>query len=381
VRTVASMQSNRSYYLGLTNKSKSTVENDGQIGKYCPLSEPIENNISEQQIAEYVKFRALVDHSSDFIAMVGMNGIVQYLNRTGRQMVGLALEGPIEIDQLEQMLTPESWRRYKTTVRRTISSTDYWHGELACWNRSIKRETPVDSTLFVVRDPNTNEPLCYSVVFRDITQRKQLDKRIRTQIGIISQSKTELELKHKELLQLNAELERANLGLTQLAATDSLTTLNNRHAFELRIVDETSRCFRFNKPCSILLLDVDHFKLFNDTYGHLEGDQVLRDVALILKSEARAVDFVARYGGEEFVFILPETNADEAIIASERIRGAVEKFAWNVRAITISGGISTWSPAQPTGWHLVSLADQALYSSKSAGRNRVIHAKDLPISA
>jgi diguanylate cyclase (GGDEF)-like protein/PAS domain S-box-containing protein len=342
------------------------------------VSEDNYNIISLQEPAEHVKFRALVDHSSDFIAMVSLDGAVEYLNRTGRLMVGLPLEGPIKIDQLRDMLTPDSWNRYKTTVRPTIATTDYWHGELSCWNRGAKRATPVESTLFVVRDPEQKVPLCYSVVFRDITQRKQLDEQIRTQIGIISQAKSELEHKHRELLELNAELERANLGLTQLAATDSLTGLNNRHAFELRIVDETARCTRFGKPCSILLLDVDRFKSFNDTYGHLEGDQVLRDVALILRSEARAVDFVARYGGEEFIFIFPETDAHDATVAAERVRGAVERHEWNIRSITISGGVSTWNPAAPTGWHLVSQADLALYASKSAGRNRIIHAQGLP---
>jgi diguanylate cyclase (GGDEF)-like protein/PAS domain S-box-containing protein len=332
----------------------------------------------DHQTAEHVKFRALVDHSSDFIAVVGFDGSVVYLNRTGRQMIGISSSGPLEINRLDEMLTPESWRRYMATVRPTIASTDSWQGELACWNRRKRHATPVESTIFIVRDPETNNPLCCSVVFRDITQRKQLDEQIRTQIGIISKAKSELEHKHKELLKLNAELELANIGLTELAATDSLTGLNNRHAFELRIVDETARCIRFRKPCSILLLDVDHFKLFNDTYGHLMGDQVLRDVAQILKSEAREVDFVARYGGEEFVFIFPETDADEALVAAERVRTAVEGYLWEIRQITISGGLSTWNDNAPTGWHLVSQADQALYASKSAGRNRIMHASRLP---
>jgi len=342
------------------------------------MKDPSEELFALAQKTENVKFRALVEHSSDFIAMISIDGEVEYVNRTGRQLIGIPLDGPLEIDHLEQILTPESWRQYKVTIRKTVTTNEYWSGELACWNYKAKRPFPVESTVFVVRDPETTNPLCYSLVCRDITQRKQLDEQIRTQIGIISQAKFELEHKHNELLVLNAELERANLGLTELAATDSLTGLNNRHAFELRIVEETARSARFGAPCSILLLDVDHFKLFNDTYGHLEGDQILRDVASILKREARAVDFVARYGGEEFVFIFPDTDPDEARVAAERVRLAVERFPWTVRPITISGGISTWSPCAPTGWHLVSLADQALYSSKSAGRNRTIHAKELP---
>jgi diguanylate cyclase (GGDEF)-like protein/PAS domain S-box-containing protein len=328
--------------------------------------------------AEHVKFRALVDNSSDFIAMVRLDGHLEYINRAGRQMIGLMVDGSFEPLELKKVLTPDSWRRYVTTVQPTISSTDYWHGELACINRQTARSTPVESTLFVVRNPDNAEPICYSVIFRDVTQRKQLDNQIRQQIGIISQAKSELERKHKELLELNAELEKANLGLAQLASTDSLTSLANRHAFELRIVDETARCYRFGKPCSILLLDVDHFKLFNDTFGHLEGDQVLRDVASVLQREARSVDFVARYGGEEFVFIFPETDAVAALAASERIRRAVGEHPWSVRSITISGGVSTWNSDAATGWHLVSNADQALYASKSAGRNRIIHADHLP---
>jgi diguanylate cyclase (GGDEF)-like protein len=336
--------------------------------------------ISLTESKEHIKFKALVEFSSDFIGMAALDGTVEYINLAGRQMIGLEPDCENFIAHLQDLLTPESWNCYMTCVCPTIMSTDYWHGELLLWSRLTQKATPVDSTLFVVRDPDTNAPICCSVVLRDITQRKQLDEQIQIQIGIISQAKSDLEHKHQELLQVNDELERANLGLTQLAATDSLTTLNNRHAFELRIVDETSRCIRFGKPCSVFLLDVDKFKSFNDTYGHLEGDQVLRDVALVLKSEARAVDFVARYGGEEFIFIFPETDAQDALVAAERVRAAVERNQWNIRKITISGGVSTWNPDNPSGWHLVSQADLALYASKSAGRNRVIHVQDLPDS-
>jgi diguanylate cyclase (GGDEF)-like protein/PAS domain S-box-containing protein len=333
-----------------------------------------------EQSVDDIKFRTLVDYSSDFIAMIDQFGTVEYLNRTGRSLVGLPIEEDLKIGTIQQILTSKSWKHYKTIVHPTVESTGKWHGELDCWNTSRKRPIRVEATVFVVRDPDSQNTLCYSVVFRDITSRKKLDDQIRMQIGIISMAKAELERKNEQLLQLNAALEKANIGLIELASTDGLTGLNNRHAFELRILEETSRCSRFGKACSVLLLDVDHFKAYNDTYGHLQGDQILREVALILKSQARTIDFVARYGGEEFVFIFPETTADDATVAAERVRRAVEEHAWPLRSITISGGVSTWSQAAPGGWHVVSEADQALYASKSAGRNKIIHAKDLPES-
>jgi len=120
----------------------------------------------------------------------------------------------------------------------------------------------------------------------------------------------------------------------------------------------------------VLLIDVDHFKSFNDAFGHPAGDDALKAVAALLHGIARKKDLVARYGGEEFVVVLAGVAADEAVVAADRYRAAVEVAAWAHRPVTISVGVSTFSPGMDIA-ALVSAADEALYRAKGAGRNRV----------
>lgn len=172
------------------------------------------------------------------------------------------------------------------------------------------------------------------------------------------------------LQQQAAELE------TQLAVarTDALTTLNNRRAFD----DDLNRRFaewqRRKTIFSLLLLDVDHFKKFNDTHGHQAGDAVLKGVAATLKQTMREMDIVSRYGGEEFAAILPVTNLQEACRAAERARAAVEaamyQFEDQQLRVTISVGAAQILTTDTTGL-LIKRADEALYASKGAGRNCV----------
>lgn len=126
------------------------------------------------------------------------------------------------------------------------------------------------------------------------------------------------------------------------------------------------------------MLDVDKFKIFNDTYGHPAGDEVLKIVAKCLTKATRSTDFVARYGGEEFVVILPFTQRDAALGLAERVRAEIESVSWEQRAITVSIGVGTMTSDVKTPADLVALSDQALYHSKLTGRNRVTHMNELP---
>ena len=164
-----------------------------------------------------------------------------------------------------------------------------------------------------------------------------------------------------------------------LATIDGLTGLKNRRAFDEKLRDEWARCQKTGAPLSLLLLDVDKFKSFNDTFGHPAGDVVLQGVARILAEGVRGEDtreagFVARYGGEEFVILLPDTPAEIAVSIGERLRAQLENATWEHREITASFGAASYAasssemsePAQ-----LLKCADGALYQSKEAGRNRV----------
>lgn len=182
-----------------------------------------------------------------------------------------------------------------------------------------------------------------------------------------------LEIRQKEILKVNSKLET-------LAVTDGLTGLKNRRAFKENLSIQIALINRSPSPLSLLLIDVDHFKNINDTFGHPIGDEYLIQVANILRENSRDSDFVARYGGEEFAIILPATDKLSALLTAEKFRNAVESSAWAETAITISVGASTFTPKAIGDQRLlISLADQALYQAKNRGRNRVIHANDLDL--
>lgn len=166
------------------------------------------------------------------------------------------------------------------------------------------------------------------------------------------------------------KLESINADLSVASQTDKLTKLSNRGSFDEFMTEEFDRARRRDRPLSLLLLDVDHFKKFNDNYGHSAGDEVLRQVASILQDSIRPTDFVARYGGEEFAVLLPNAAEEEAQIVAERIRRAIQNNPWREREVTVSIGCCTL--IGPAEMHeMISCADEGLYKSKADGRNRV----------
>lgn len=169
------------------------------------------------------------------------------------------------------------------------------------------------------------------------------------------------------------ELEEANARLEQQTMTDSLTGLMSRHAFERALETELDRVARYAIPLSLAILDVDHFKSYNDTFGHPEGDVVLLRIASVLAESSRASDVVARIGGEEFAIILPNTTASNAFVLADRFRRAVESVPWERRPMTVSVGVTTHTGNVVTRAAIMRRADKALYVSKEAGRNRVSH--------
>ncbi|WPN99260.1 sensor domain-containing diguanylate cyclase [Pseudomonas sp. MUP55] len=177
---------------------------------------------------------------------------------------------------------------------------------------------------------------------------------------------------------------RAEQVLSELAGTDALTGLANRRTLDERLRLEWDRAQRSTEPLTVLMIDVDHFKAFNDRHGHQGGDNALRTVAHVIDSNIRRpADLAARYGGEEFAVVLPHTDAKGAWVIAEHIRSAVEhlpRVAWDEQPITVSIGMSTWE--KRSGLSLEDLllrADQALYEAKHTGRNRIVEASTLPL--
>ena len=188
----------------------------------------------------------------------------------------------------------------------------------------------------------------------------------------------ELLLRLKRVLKerdLTNERIRMMEKLQKLAVTDGLTKLYNSRSFYSQLETEVDRFNRYKHPLSLLLLDLDHFKDYNDTYGHLEGDKILVHFSRIIKSCLRANDTAYRYGGEEFTVILPETGGDEAGTVAQRIRAALEAERFSPVngkkvKITISIGVTEYQPKEELST-FIQRADRAMYRSKQKGRNMV----------
>jgi diguanylate cyclase (GGDEF)-like protein len=200
----------------------------------------------------------------------------------------------------------------------------------------------------------------------DFTERKLAEQRIKEQMRQIHKYSRALERQRKALAE-------ANERLGALVVTDGLTGLKNHRAFQERVEQEFYRSLRYTQPISLIVLDVDHFKDYNDTYGHPAGDEVLKRVSAILTKSARTSDFIARYGGEEFVLILPNTDAAGATTLAERFRQAVEAADWPHRRVTASFGVASRVPETLNAAQLIHEADAAMYAAKRGGRNRAIH--------
>ncbi len=224
----------------------------------------------------------------------------------------------------------------------------------------------LDRGKIVERDA-AGRPLRFTGTHTDVTRLKETENALR--------EKT-LALKAQ-----TAELARLNSILAHQAMYDGLTQIHNRRAFDQRFHDEWQRWRQGGTVFSVLIADIDFFKNYNDTYGHLAGDACLRTVALtVQQSAARARDFTARYGGEEFVLLLPGTVLEQALLVAEKARQAVERLALPhpasscAKVVTLSVGaaaVSQLADNEASCARLLALADQALYAAKKGGRNRI----------
>jgi diguanylate cyclase (GGDEF)-like protein/PAS domain S-box-containing protein len=209
-----------------------------------------------------------------------------------------------------------------------------------------------DTSISILKD-ESGETVGYVLVAKDIRERKRLI----------------------------SEIEKAKRELEELAVTDPLTGLFNRRYLMLKLKEEFLRSMRYNKNFSLIILDLDRFKEVNDTFGHEEGDELLRLISSKLKGVVRATDIVARFGGDEFVILLPEANKIEAVALAERVRNTAFKdnLPYKYRIVSGSFGVATFRPDKllSSELDLLKLADSALYRSKRLGRDRVSHSDEV----
>jgi diguanylate cyclase (GGDEF)-like protein len=189
---------------------------------------------------------------------------------------------------------------------------------------------------------------------------------------LVARVKVQLKVK-----MLQDRLKESNRRLKELSYTDPLTGLCNRRSLMEKLQKELQRSDRTGAPLALVMADLDHFKKINDTYGHQEGDQVLRDMAELLRRNLRPYDTAARFGGEEFALVLPDCTHPEAIQAAERIRAAVSELPFGLdrqeTGLTISLGVAVYPQERiRTVDNLIREADWALYRAKGGGRNQVV---------
>lgn len=217
----------------------------------------------------------------------------------------------------------------------------------------------------------------------DINEHKLLcaNQQIQQQTTELSRANGDLKMLNRSLQETNdniskllEQISRQSAELERVTLEDSLTGLPNRRFLDRRLVEEFTRACRYNKPLTVVMVDLDYFKRINDHFSHAIGDQVLKTASVILEHNCRKVDFVARYGGDEFVLIFPETENQQATVVCERIRTQIEANDWSAiqlgLTVTVSVGLcddrSVTDPLK-----MLSKADDMLYQSKQNGRNQV----------
>lgn len=314
------------------------------IGFYLVRQLLHRQRMAQALVAKEANFRLLAEQSSDMVTRIGLDNRLIYVSPSCVRITGWSAEELLDTSALAG-IHPDDMER----VEQVIAALKNGEAEEARFvyrqRHRDKGEIWAEAALHVTPAADSGEIDGVVAVMRDITEQKDLQDK-----------------------------------LASLAATDALTGLANRRAFDERLADEWARARRDGTQLSLLLIDVDHFKKFNDHYGHLAGDGCLRALGRILSAIARRpADLAARYGGEEFAVLLPDTGPDGCAEVGEGIRQALHDLAMvhaqnpPSRLVTVSVGAATSVPSQASDSStLVAAADRALYAAKDSGRDRLV---------
>jgi diguanylate cyclase (GGDEF)-like protein/PAS domain S-box-containing protein len=312
-------------------------------------------DVTEKQRTEAL-YRAVTEASPTALVLVETHGRIALANAAALRLLGYRPEELI--GQGVEVLVPEQYRDahpwYRVGFHRDPSARPMGRGRDLFVEGRDGTLIPVEIGLSPVE---ADGELLTVASLVDLTERRQAIQRIET---------------------LAAGLAEANRALERLAVTDSLTGLWNRRKFFEEAERSLGLLQQTGGPFSVILIDVDEFKSFNDRFGHAVGDHVLKDVAAVLGDARGGSDLVARYGGEEFVVALPGTGEEGARAVAERLREGVSRLRWEESRVTVSAGVATVDHAGERGMNVRPLldsvleaADQALYRAKATGRNRV----------
>jgi diguanylate cyclase (GGDEF)-like protein/PAS domain S-box-containing protein len=293
------------------------------------------------------------------------SGIIREWNQESENLYGFTAQEIVGKSIYETFCRPEDVEATRAVIARVFGGEAVRNIE---WQHRTKDGTTkwVLCSTFPLIDTDGQVVGAISANI-DITERKAQEQLIEAQ-------RDELEAQNDQLQQVTARLAEANARLERIAHTDGLTGLINHRSFRDRLGREFFYALRREQPLSVVVLDVDHFKQFNDTFGHQAGDEVLRLVANTLRQFDDNLRCAARYGGEEFVVLLPGSDVNESVDIAEQIRQHISEIPCCYRPITVSLGVSTLALHTVNPETLIEEADQALYVSKREGRNRVTHA-------
>lgn len=338
-----------------TISAKSIMIND-EPHAICTIHDITDSKQAAEALRESEEtYRSILNASPDDITITDIEGHILIVSPAAKRMFGyeLGYEEFVGLN-LFNFILPEEVERAKANLKLIYQdnySTNEYHAV-----RKDKSIFDIEVNSSFIRNAN-GEPAKMVFVIRDITERKKAEQQI------------------QQLVQ-QLEIER---NIAQLSSiTDGLTGIANRRYFDETLKTEFYRLKRSGAALSLIMLDVDYFKKFNDTYGHLAGDDCLRQIGNMLKTiDMRTSDLVARYGGEEFVVILPETEKSGVLALAERIRKATEDLNIphsenkNEKKVTVSlGSVTVYPSAMEKPEQVVGLADEALYCAKNGGRNR-----------
>ena len=305
---------------------------------------PREELISEldslrREIAEHRenedRFRTVAQTAVDAIILADVHGNVIFWNESAQRIFGYT-EKEMAGKPLTVLMSPQDRDAHQKGLERIrLTGKSKYIGKTKEMQalRKNGEKFPIELSVAMW---NVGEKTFYSGIVRDITKRKRLESELQTR-----------------------------------ADTDTLTQVFNRIKYDEIVKREIERARRYNHPLSLIMFDIDHFKIVNDTYGHAVGDYVLQALTQIVKLNLRETDYLVRWGGEEFVIIAPDTDIERAEILAERVRKSAEEYKFErAGTVTVSFGVTQFTK-NDTEDTLIRRTDDALYSAKRMGRNRV----------
>ena len=343
------------------------LDESGKVGSVIGVGRDIHANklTEEKQRLSEARYRLLSDNARDVIWTISPDGRITYVSPSVEHTRGYTPHEAMH-QSIDQILTPDSVAinlKYLMELQSDLTAKrapKSFRGEMEyrCKDGSTYW-CDVMATPILAEDGSLIELLGVS---RDISEHKRYQ-------GELKKAKESTEA-------LNRALEAANQRLNRMATTDTLTKLWNRRFIEDRLAHEISMAGRYGHPVSLLMFDIDHFKVVNDTYGHVAGDRVLVALSDLTRRLIRATDYPCRWGGEEFMILMPNTTSTETMSVAEKLRQSIAQLHIpEVGTVTASFGAATYRPNESIDdW--INRADTALYEAKHGGRNTVRVAPD-----